>query len=1696
MAQSRNSSTKLQGPDQSQVKSFYPILRPAPHNNYVEWLEQFLLISQATFCAAAVRFSQTHNECIFARMEYAHGYCPKDPNDWDNEAGDAMEAELQENLDEIEEEAENLANPTTYQHRYKRGSTAWYAKRDRFNADRAAMCAHIELALSQESRLQIRAHQGEIWTDAVRRQDPYILLLIIRRTHTVAGGAVASIFDEDAAVEAVRVAQQSRSESLELYRERFIELVRRCRELGIDEGRLPEVNVTLYFVKGVTDPSAKLTKIDLVTKHANDRAAFPRTVNSAFNILAATIKTMRDASSASVKREPRTNNATANAASAGRQQKTPSNKGRVQQTNNKRSANKKSDTRSTCCGYCKKTGHVAQECFQLKELLRTNGSAGDNNGRRGSNQRVRFKDARSPSDTRKANKANRGRDKRRVGDDEDTEDEDIDDSGDRLSDAEFIADEPPPNKKRRGAPNTNGKRKSPRFNMANLAQVVTEQIYANPAMALTNAAKKGGKTMSSSSNAFKKRSEIILDTGANIHIVNELKLLRKVNFTDPLLVKGVSNKRVMATMCGTFGPFGKAYYLSKCTFNILSLSVLKNEFHVKYDSALYDSFDVNCKRTGKLIARFTANEDGMYVLDGTEDDAVDKLLQSLVSIPQEKDVGAKVFVNATQEDDVIVLPPPVLVGPDEPVNNNDTAAGQKVTAGEKERGKAAMDLHRLLGHVNDVYLGKLLDARGIHGTHLTSKDVATGRRLHGPCPACAQGKATVKALKKSDKPSGTPPSIGHTFHGDIVYIGNNPHLRMSEAVTKYGTLIRLEKKDKTTLAEALRVHFGTMLGLSGANARIFKTDNEIVFTSISPELAKVGILLQQAPSGNHCGAIEAQVRADRQALRAMLADLPYSVPACLHSYAAVDAVRIRNLTPNSTLKNAVTPLEAFTGRKPSMSDIGVRWGSIVYATKPTHPSDKAAARAELGIVVGHNIETRPGSVDVLLITADKKLNIVNRPTRLIREVTDQPFELTRVKEFMASVKGGTPTTFLEDTEIIQYNPLETATTTVVQDQRSGETADDTTIVSTLDNSAPYTPAADPQQELPTLPHNSSSPPASTDTEHVVVVPHQEPDTATNSQEQQPTPDNNADDPLQIPPPGLQPRELRNREALKMPSRYANALALNVSVKKALRTHGNVAKLTIQSELRQLFVRKTVIPLMDPKDGVKSKHTRIIPSSMFLKEKYLADGTFEKLKARLVAGGHRVDQTLYGRDETFAATIKYESLLMTLSVASYQDRELETFDFPAAFLNGVLKNPQVMKLERALTKEVVEMYPQYSKFVQKDGTMLLNVIGALYGLPEAGNIWLNKITTSLKKIGYQQSFDDPCLFNRQVGKEQSTICVHVDDLVHTYTRGATRVLKDLHQAFQKEYKEVKNTKLKENGSISYLGLNIERVKGVTCNDGKIRNGFRITMPSYVENALREIGVTGTSKVPASANCFRVDPKSEQIGSPTAFLARVMKLMYLAKRYRFDILATCSFLATRAASPTKEDWNKLHRLYKYINGSKDLPLILAPDSLDLCAYIDASYNVHSGARSHSGRVIGLGSVGGPALVKSTKQHLVSRSSTEAELISLADGTGEVLYMQRLLNFLLGKSSRRSAVVFQDNKSTIQMAESGRGGKTGNTKHIEARYFFIKQHLDDGKLTIKHLATKDMTADLLTKPLTGSLFQKHRAGILNLARVEDDQ
>ena len=116
-------------------------------------------------------------------------------------------------------------------------------------------------------------------------------------------------------------------------------------------------------------------------------------------------------------------------------------------------------------------------------------------------------------------------------------------------------------------------------------------------------------------------------------------------------------------------------------------------------------------------------------------------------------------------------------------------------------------------------------------------------------------------------------------------------------------------------------------------------------------------------------------------------------------------------------------------------------------------------------------------------------------------------------------------------------------------------------------------------------------------------------------------------------------------------------ALTISVRDALRTRGDSAKVVIMSELKQMIQKAVWTPIL-ANTLTEKQRLGVIRSSMFLKEKFLANGDFEKLKARLVAGGDMQDRALY--EDLSAPTASTCSVFTVLAIAAREQRHRRGF----------------------------------------------------------------------------------------------------------------------------------------------------------------------------------------------------------------------------------------------------------------------------------------------------------------------------------------------------------------------------------------------------------------------------------------------------
>ena len=110
-------------------------------------------------------------------------------------------------------------------------------------------------------------------------------------------------------------------------------------------------------------------------------------------------------------------------------------------------------------------------------------------------------------------------------------------------------------------------------------------------------------------------------------------------------------------------------------------------------------------------------------------------------------------------------------------------------------------------------------------------------------------------------------------------------------------------------------------------------------------------------------------------------------------------------------------------------------------------------------------------------------------------------------------------------------------------------------------------------------------------------------------------------------------------------------------------------------------------------------------------------------------------------------------------------------------------------------------------------------------------------------------------------------------------------------------------------------------------------------------------------------------------------------------------------------------------------------------------------------------------------SKKQRLVQKSSTKAELVAVDDVLPQVIWTR---NFLIAQGwTVNSSIVYQDNKSAILLEINGVALSSRRTRHIDIRFYFVKDWIVAGELTLELCPTEEMWEDYFTKPLQGAKF-----------------
>jgi hypothetical protein len=221
----------------------------------------------------------------------------------------------------------------------------------------------------------------------------------------------------------------------------------------------------------------------------------------------------------------------------------------------------------------------------------------------------------------------------------------------------------------------------------------------------------------------------------------------------------------------------------------------------------------------------------------------------------------------------------------------------------------------------------------------------------------------------------------------------------------------------------------------------------------------------------------------------------------------------------------------------------------------------------------------------------------------------------------------------------------------------------------------------------------------------------------------------------------------------------------------------------------------------------------------------------------------------------------------------------------------------------------------------------------------------------------------------------------------------------------------------------------------------------------------------------------------------------KVLYTSSKVRPILSLPISFLAKRMQCPTDDDMLKLRRLLFWLREHPDGGLTITDDAHeDLAIYVwaDASDNCHYDAKGHTGIFISIGKQeGSPIFYLSKVQNLVSRSSTEAELIAVYKAIPRALWAMEALTEW--GYSQESVEIFQDNISTILASHDG-NKPFSNLSHMNRRFFNCRQYIQAGIIKMPHCDTRSMLADPLTKPMTPAITKEHMMKIIGARNIDN--
>lgn len=482
---------------------------------------------------------------------------------------------------------------------------------------------------------------------------------------------------------------------------------------------------------------------------------------------------------------------------------------------------------------------------------------------------------------------------------------------------------------------------------------------------------------------------------------------------------------------------------------------------------------------------------------------------------------------------------------------------------------------------------------------------------------------------------------------------------------------------------------------------------------------------------------------------------------------------------------------------------------------------------------------------------------------------------------------------------------------------------------------------------------------------------------------------------------------------------------------------------------------TMVSVQEP----RKENAQILDCGWVYTYKFDKHGRFVKVKARLVVRGNQ--QARHLDENNYAATLAGRSFRTMMAIAARFDLDLLQFDAVNAFVNADLDQTVYMK-----------MPPGY-----RQHGMVLRLRKALYGLRRSPRLWQHTLSKALRWLGFDQIPQEPCIFVRN----GIVIFFYVDDIVVAYKR-------DEREEAIKAITRLRNWYELTGGNELhwFLGIRVLRDRA----KGKIW----LSQAAYIDKISRLAETTTKSDTPMAKEellTFEGEATKEEIRS---YQRKIGSLLYVAVMTRPDIAFAVSRLSRFMTNPGPEHHKAADRVLRYLYQTRDYGLQFGGED-DLRVASDASFADNTQDRKSSqGFAVKL--FGGLIAWRANKQDTVTTSTTEAELLALAQAAKEGIFLKRLLDALTVSLDSDRIRIEVDNTQTKKLITDEINQLNTKLKHVDIHNHWLRQEYERRTIDVRHTRSAEIMADGFTKALQQREFKQFRKqlGVVNIGERLD--